>query len=68
MSIEFETVDKTVETVEQEVPFEVEYVENPNLYQGTENVLQEGTLLQKEDPQKDRQNRKNRCIYDKLTC
>ena len=42
MSIEFETIEKTVETVEQEVPFETEYVENPNIYEGTENVLQEG--------------------------
>jgi 3D (Asp-Asp-Asp) domain-containing protein len=42
MTIEFETTEDTVETVTQEIPFETEYVENPDLLEGTENVIQEG--------------------------
>lgn len=42
MELVFETTKQTVETVEQEIPFETEYVENSEMERGKENILQQG--------------------------
>lgn len=42
MELVFETTNQTVETVTNEIPFETEYVENPDLEKGKENIIQQG--------------------------
>ena len=42
MELVFETTKQTVETVTNEIPFETEYVENPDLEKGKENIIQQG--------------------------
>ena len=42
MELVFETTNQTVETVTNEIPFETEYVENPDLENGKENIIQQG--------------------------
>ena len=42
MELVFETTNQTVEIVTNEIPFETEYVENPDLEKGKENIIQQG--------------------------